>query len=194
MSKRTMVAALVLGMACSGLARAEDAAKPMEMPKPGPEHKKLGYFVGNWSTKGELKPGPMGAGGKMSGMDSCSWFEGGYAVVCKSTGKSPMGPMKGMGIMSYSTEDKVYTYFGIDNMGMGDYAKGHVDNDVWTYSNESKFGGKTYKGRYTMSGIKPDSYSFKWELSEDGTTWMTMMEGKTTRQKKAAAAKSDMKS
>jgi hypothetical protein len=166
----------------------------MQMPKPGPEAKKLGYFAGSWNLEGDMKPGPMGPGGKMTGSENCSWFDGGFSVVCKSSGKSPMGVMKGLGILSYDAENKSYLYFGIDNMGMAESAVGHVENDVWTYTNESKMGGKTYKGRYTIGDVKPDSYSFKWELSEDGTTWMTMMEGKDTRQKtEKPAAKSEKK-
>jgi len=30
----------------------------MEMPKPGPEHKRLGYFEGKWSTEGEMHENP----------------------------------------------------------------------------------------------------------------------------------------
>jgi hypothetical protein len=187
MSKRSIVAALVLGMAFSGVGYAEDAAKKMEMPKPGPEHKKLGYFVGDWKMEGDMKPGPMGPGGKMTSTDNCSWFDGEYAVVCKSTGKSPMGPVKGLGVMSYAPEDKQYTYFSVDNMGMGGHATGQVENDVWTYTDETKMGGRTFKGRYTMSDVKPDSYSFRYEMSEDGTTWKTVMDGTTARQAKTAA-------
>ena len=40
------------------------AAQAAQAPKPGPEHARLGYFVGKWKTEGEAKPGPMGPGGK----------------------------------------------------------------------------------------------------------------------------------
>jgi hypothetical protein len=41
----------------------------MPMPKPGAELKKLDYFVGTWTMDGDLKPGPMGPGGKMTGTE-----------------------------------------------------------------------------------------------------------------------------
>jgi hypothetical protein len=50
-------------------------------------------------------------------------------------------------------------------------------------------------GRYTMSDLAPDSYSFKYEMSEDNKTWNAVMEGKVTRaaakpaEKKEAAPK-----
>jgi len=198
-----VAAGLALPVAAQDAKDSKDAKKGdkppagMEMPKPGPEHKKLGYFVGSWSLDADMKPGPMGPGGKMTGTSTCSWFDGGYAVVCKDSGKSPMGAMKGLGVISYDREDKKYSYFGIDNMGMAEKAEGTVENDTWVYTNEGKMNGKAFKGKYTITNVKPDTYDFKWEMSEDGTAWNTMMEGKYKRQggaKKAAAKPAEKKS
>jgi hypothetical protein len=38
------------------------AAQGGQAPKPGPEHARLGYFVGKWTAEGDVKPGPMGPG------------------------------------------------------------------------------------------------------------------------------------
>lgn len=43
---------------------AATASAQMNMPKPGPEHKKLDYFTGSWACDSDVKPGPMGPGGK----------------------------------------------------------------------------------------------------------------------------------
>ena len=49
---------------CIGLLGASFAsAQEPAAPKPGPEYQRLGYFVGNWTTVGEMKPGEMGPGG-----------------------------------------------------------------------------------------------------------------------------------
>jgi hypothetical protein len=167
--------------------------KKMEAPKPGPEIKKLGYFVGTWNSTGEVKPNPFMPAGKMTGTSKCEWFPGGFHVVCRDTGKSPMGAMHGLGIMAYNAEDKVYTYAGIDNSGMSTAAKGNVDGNNWVYTSEDKMGGKIYHGRYSMVTASPDSYTFKYEMSEDGKTWTTMMEGKTTKAGKKAAAPAEKK-
>jgi hypothetical protein len=192
--KKLFAVTLVSCLALAGAARAQNEKKEekkadqkMEMPKPGPEHKKLGYFVGTWHMDADMKPGPMGPGGKMTGTSNCSWFSGNYTVVCKDEGKSPMGAMKGMGIISYDREEKKYTYYGLDNMGMAEHAYGNVENDVWTYTNEGKMNGKAYKGRYSMTNLKPDSYDFKYEMSEDGSAWNTVMEGSYHRQAKGGA-------
>ena len=163
------------------------APAKMEMPKPGPEVKKLAYFVGNWTSEGDMKENPFGMpAGKFSSSDKCEWFAGGYQVVCHTTGKSPMGAMHGLGILTYNAEDKMYGYYGIDNMGMAEMSKGKQDGNMWAFTADEKMGGKTFHGRYTMDTSSPDSYTFKYETSEDGQKWTTMMEGKST---KAGAAK-----
>jgi hypothetical protein len=39
------------------------------------------------------------------------------------------------------------------------------------------------KGRFTMKNISPASYTFLYEISEDGTKWTTVMDGKATKDK-----------
>lgn len=181
-------ACLVLALAAQGQEKKMEkkgeskAPAKMEMPKPGPEVKKLSYFVGTWKSEGDMKENPWGMpAGKFTGTDKCEWFTGGYQVVCHSTGKGPMGNMHGLGIIAYNSEDKAYSYYGIDNMGFAEGSKGKVEGDTWTYTAESKMGGKTYHGRYTINASSPDSYTFKYESSEDGTKWSTIMEGKATK-------------
>ena len=178
--ERRLVVFCVVGLAAGGLSLAQS---PAEAPKPGPEQKKLEYFVGKWSLEGEMKPGPMGPGGKMTGSESCEWFKGGFHVVCQSSGNSPMGEAKGMGIMGYSAEGKHYTYYGVDNTGWSDLAKGSLEGDTWNWTSEGTMGGKPMKGRYTIKQLSADSYTFKGEISIAGGPWTVMMEGKETRAK-----------
>jgi hypothetical protein len=171
-------------------ARAEE--KKMEAPKPGPEVKKLGYFVGAWKSEGEIKQNPFMPAGKMTGTSKCEWFPGAFHVVCHDEGKGPTGPVHGLGILAYNTEDKAYTYSGIDSSGFSTMAKGSVDGNTWTYTSEEKMGGKTYLGRYSMV-TSPDSYTFKYESSDDGKNWMAIMEGTTTKVAKKAAPAAEKK-
>ena len=184
--KHLKTAVLVVSILVTAALSALAEEKKMEMPKPGPEVKKLAYFVGTWTTEGELKENPFGMpAGKMTSTDKCEWFTGGYSVVCHSTGKGPMGAMHGIGILGYNTEDKVYTYYGVDNSGYAGLSKGKIDGNFWVFTSDEKMGGKAFHGRYSMDTASPDSYTFKYETSEDGQKWTTVMEGKTT---KAAAA------
>jgi hypothetical protein len=96
-----------------------------------------------------------------------------------------MGSMKSLGIMSYTTEEKVYTYYGIDNSGMvsTSVARGTVQGDTWVYADEFKMGGKLVKSRYTLKHSSPNSYTFKWDVQGEGGAWTPVMEGTTTRAK-----------
>jgi len=160
------------------------AAQGGQPPKPGPEQERLGYFVGKWTAEGEVKPGPMGPGGKMTTTDDCEWFEGHYSVVCHSEGTAPSGPTKSIGILSYSPEEKVYTYYGVDNssMTMASVPKGTVKGDTWTYTDAGTMGGKKYKSRVIIKELSPTSYSFKMDMQGPDGKWMPMMESKNTKQ------------
>lgn len=50
------------------------AAAQETAPKPGPEVKKLEVMAGAWSVEGDVKPNPMGPGGKMSEEEKCDWM------------------------------------------------------------------------------------------------------------------------
>jgi hypothetical protein len=157
-------------------------AAPMGAPKPGPEVKRLALFVGTWNAEGEMKPNSFGMpSGKFTSTDKCEWFTGGFQVVCHGSGKGPMGAVHSIGIISYNAEDKNYRYYGIDSMGMADQSQGNVDGNTWAFTNEGKMGGKSYHGRYTMTMEGTDSYTYKYETSDDGQKWTVMMDGKSTK-------------
>jgi hypothetical protein len=152
-------------------------------PKPTPEQKRLGYFVGKWTSEGELKPGPMGPGGKVTSTDTCAWFSGGFAVVCHSDGTSPMGPSKEIGVLGYSTEEKAYTYYAVNNssMAMTSVPKGKVQGDTWTYTDEGVMGGQKYKSRITIKEVSPTEYTFRMEMQGPDGKWAPVMDAKSTK-------------
>jgi hypothetical protein len=152
---------------------------------PTAQHQELAYFVGRWAGEGEMKAGPFGPGGKMTTKDTCDWFEGRYSVVCRTEGTGPMGATKSIGIMGYSAEEKVYTYYGVDNtpMTMASVPRGRKDGSTWTFTDESMMGGQKVKSRFIITALSPDAYAFKWEAEGPGGTWATIMEGKSTRVK-----------
>ena len=172
---------------CAGIAVGSvqlASAQGGEAPKPGPEHKRLGYFVSKWKAEGEIKPGPMGPGGKMTSTDNCEWFEGQYSVICRSEAKTPMGNNKSIGILGYNTEEKVYTYYAVDNtnMNMASVPKGSVQGDTWTYTDEGMMGGQKMKTRVIIKEVSPKEYSFRMDMQGPDGKWVTAMESKNTKQ------------
>jgi hypothetical protein len=161
---------------------ATTAAVPQTQPaKPAPELKKLDLFVGSWTLDGTMKPGPMGPGGTMTESEKCEWMEGGYYVVCHSDYKSSMGNGVGLSVLGYSTDDKAYTYREFNSFGEFDDSRGSVDGDTWTWTSDEKMGGMTMKGRFTMKITSPTSYTFGYDMSEDGTKWTSVMDGKASK-------------
>src|SRR5215470_16938350 len=148
--------------ALAAFAAVLSAQNPPAPPKPGPEQQKLAFFAGRWTSEGEMKPGPMGPGGKVSGTDVCEWFQGGFHLVCRSEGSTAMGATKSMGILGYDTERKRYTYYGVDNSGMG---------------------GQPLNERYVVKVVSPDSYTFEFSMQMGSGPWAVVMTGTETRVK-----------
>jgi hypothetical protein len=160
------------------------AQGPGKAPAPGPEHKRLAFWVGKWSGTGDMKPSPWGPGGKMTWNETCEWFAGNFAVVCRTEMKSPMGDGKSMSILAYHMEDKNYAYFGVTSIGEVEMSRGTVQGKLWNWTGEGKMQGKPYKIRYTINETSPNSATFKFEMSQDaGKTWAVVMEGTNNRGK-----------
>ncbi len=165
----------------SSLMLAAAAVAQMEPPKPAPELKKLDVFAGSWTLDGTMKPGPMGPGGAMTETEQCQWMEGGFYLVCHSDYKSSMGNGVGLSVMGYSTDDKAYTYREFNSFGEFDDSRGTLDGDTWNWTNDEKMGGMTMKGRFTIKMTSATSYKFTFDMSQDGTKWSTVMDGKASK-------------
>lgn len=153
----------------------------MEIPKPAPELKKLDYFTGTWTTEGEIRPGPMGSGGRFTGTNRVQWMEGAFFLVTHSKFHGAMGKGAETSYMGYNGNDKMYTYDSFNTLGEADHARGSLNGDTWTWLSETRMGARTMKGRLTQKVLSATAYSFKFEISSDGTTWTTALEGKATK-------------
>jgi len=152
-----------------------------QAPKPAPEVKKLDFMTGTWTIDADLKPGPMGPGGKVTQTEKCVWQDGGFYLICDSSYTGAMGSGVGLSVLGYSAEDKVYTYHDFNSWGETGDSKGTIDGDAWTWTSDMKMAGTTMKGRYSMKVLSPTSYSMAYEISQDGTKWILVMDGKATK-------------
>lgn len=170
-------------LAISVLLPATLASSQMTAPKPGPEVQKLTYFVGNWTMDADMKPGPMGPGGKVTGISKSDWLPGGFFVESREEFKGPPADSSDLSIMGYNPDDKVYTYRAFTDSGEASSYTATVNGDTWTWTGDEKMGGQSFKGKYTINVLTPTTYHFRFEMSPDGATWMTVMEGKATKSK-----------
>jgi uncharacterized protein DUF1579 len=169
---------LFITLTCAAV---ESAQAQMQAPQPAPETKNLAYFIGSWTVAGALKPSPMGPGGKITGTETWDWMDGHFFIVSHSTMSGAMGNGSGLSVMGYSSDESKYIYNEFDSMGQIENARGTFENGTWSWTSDEHMGGQTMKGRYTAKEVSPASYSFKFELSPDGSSWTTVMEGTATK-------------
>ena len=154
-------------------------------PKPGPEQQRLAAFIGNWTFAGEMKPGPMGPGGKMTGTDRITWLPGGFFVERRFNGKSPLGEMSGVEILGYDSARKTYTYNFFDSMGTMGMGTINVSGSTWNAKGTASSGGEVMQERCTLTfGAGNTTLTVKCESSMDGgKTFAPFIEGTATKSK-----------
>jgi hypothetical protein len=164
-------------------------AQAPQMPKPGAEQKNLNFMAGNWKVEGDLKAGAMGPGGKFAGTEHIEWMPGGFFLVSHTQGSSSMGKETGLAIYGYDADKKVYTYDEFNSRGENVHATGTFDGKVWTWSSDMSMGGQSMKSHFILTETSATSYTFKFEMSQDGTNFATVMDGKGSKAAGAAAKK-----
>jgi hypothetical protein len=68
-------------------------------------------------------------------------------------------------------------------MVMSSVAKGTVQGDTWTYTDESLMGGKKVKSRVVLKQQSPTAYTFTMEMQGPDGKWIPMMESRQTKVK-----------
>lgn len=148
----------------------------------GPEHSKLGYFEGAWNYRGVARESPMGPAGNETHTETCEWFEGGFALVCRLEGQGPSGSRKALSILAFDKDRQEYVFFGIDNLGGPYKGYGGLEEDTWTFTYEFPSGGRLVKLRSTYVEVSSTRYEMKVEVSRDDGSWVTSIEGIATKE------------
>jgi len=164
----------------------------ISVPKPGSEVKKLGYFVGNWTTTGTISPGPWGGGGQFSWSESTEWMAGNFFVVGHWNFKMPRhlgGDGEEIFVMGYDQDRGVYTFNAFSSQGRHQLSQGTTSRDTWTWASDAIYDGEKVRQKLTMKILSPKTYTQKFEISMDGTEWITFMDGQTIKEPSAKRAK-----
>ena len=173
MSTRSSVAViLICGFTSLLLAQA-----PPAPPKPGPEHKKLEYFLGKWTMEGEIKANKFVRAGKTVSTETNTLGPGGFYVESRAEGQLPTR----FGFIAYDSHAKVYTSYYANSAGLVGIATGSVNGNTWTWMVEDKFAGKAIKGRTTITTSSPTQYTIKYEMADEKGGYTTILEGKATK-------------
>jgi hypothetical protein len=164
----------------------------INVPKPHPQIRKLGYFVGQWTVEGAILPGPWGAGGTFSWTDTTKWMAGKFFVVGHWDFKMPRalgGNGEEIFVMGYDENQNAYTFDAFSSQGLHQVSRGTLSRDTWIWTSEAIRDGQTVRQKMTMKVVSRRNYTLKFEISTKRNTlkrdsWLTFMQGKATRRSK----------
>lgn len=147
-------------------------------PKPGPEHKKLAVFAGDWKYTGTAQTTPLGPGGKFVGTQKGRMILNGFFLECRWKDKGDFGDEKGVvtegvELYGYDSVNKNYTVVVRESNGASSTGSMTVDGNVWRYTaTRTESDGKVYQFR-NLWAVSDDGkrWTLKTELSSDGTSW-----------------------
>ena len=158
----------------------------MEMPRPSDAHRKLEKFVGNWVGEEKIAPCPWDPQGGTAIGRVNNWLavDGFVVVQDYEQERNGMVSFSGHGVFSYDANQNCYLMHWWDSMGMPpNVFKGNFDGQTVTLTCDDG----PMKSRATFT-LGDNDYSFRMEMSQDGTNWMTFMEGTYGRQSATGAA------
>jgi hypothetical protein len=163
-------------------------ARAAEQPKPGPEHKKMEAWVGQWTIEGTAEPSPFGPAGKFKGKQTTRMVLGGFFCEMREEGKDATGSsFQYVALHGYDAVSKTYVDYGFGNDGTVTTGSTTVSGNTWTQTSAPKDSkGTTYKARW-VGTISSDGRAgtFSEEYSaDDGKTWLPLSKGTLKRAKK----------
>ena len=163
---------LICGFTALSLAQA-----PPAPPKPGPEHKKLEYFVGKWTVENEFKANEFVPAGKTVATATATLGPGGFYVENRVEDDL----WTTLDIMAYDSHAKVYVSYYASSVGLVGTGTGTVNGNTWTWMVEDKIPGKVVKGRTTITILSASQYTSKYEMLDANGRYVTLVEGTATK-------------
>ncbi|MGH9368835.1 MAG: DUF1579 family protein [Thermoanaerobaculia bacterium] len=150
-------------------------------PESEPPDCRLAYFAGTWDFCLEMEPGPFGPGGLVTGTDRDELLSGGFQLLRRYETLGPFGRVEGIEILCWDAELGSYFQRGFDGFGRTLLYRGSVAGDTWTWTFEARAGGKDYRARITIREASSSLQTYRSEISEDGESWTTVLEGTLTK-------------
>ena len=179
------VAVLVV-LLIAGFVSTVIAQGPGQAPKPDPEFQKLEMLVGRWTYDGEYKPGPLGAGGKITGEYTAKFILNGFALEAHTTEKGAMGETRYLEIDSYDAAKQKIAFHVYTDNGSGNSGTISVNGNTVTWEGKLVAAGQEYRFRVPIVfAADRRSATTKAEISSDGKSWAPFFEFKYRKSKTA---------
>ena len=158
-------------------------------PKPDPALQQLQQvLMGHWTYQGEYKAGPLGPGGKISGVYDCRPVLGGFFFEAEETEKGADGETHNIEIDGYDPVSKNFTFQAYQPDGSTWSGIIVVAGKTITWDGKFIIAGKSYPVKAEIT-FAPNSTSGVEEAkisTDGGKTWVPFFSAKWA---KAAAKK-----
>lgn len=147
----------------------------MDMPKPGPGHKRLEMMTGTWEGEETMYPSQWDPkGGTATGRTVSRLALDGFAVISDyQQERDGKVTFTGHGVMTFDPKQDLYVLHWFDCMGSPpEVFTGRFEGDVLTVSH----GGPMHV-RLTYDYGQAGKLLSKMEMSQDGSSWKTLFDG-----------------
>lgn len=171
--KVSAVLVVAIGMVSS------TAAQTISASEKSGAAEKLNYFAGSWALEVHMKIGPFGSR-TFFGTEQNEWMPGGLLLVSRQGGETAV-PSAGLAVLAYNAQAKAYTYHMVKDTGDTEELRGTLEDHTWTWTSFMTPGKQGPQSRFIVQEISPTAYSLKFETSQEGRDWSTVMEGNAAK-------------
>jgi hypothetical protein len=146
-----------------------------QRPIPGPEHKKLGVFLGRWHTTGEVAATASTPVAKVDAIDTYEWYPGEFFLVHHADGRVGGEVIKSIEIMGYDAERNCYFTPFFDSTGGSGQETIQLQDNTWIWRGSNVMGVKEHR---CLAVVSEDGRTIKarHEKSDDGEKWVLWMD------------------
>ena len=152
----------------------------MEMPTPSAGHRKLEKIAGHWEGEENMYPSPWDPkGGIAIGRIKSRVALNGFALINDyEQERDGKVAFSGHGVFTYDPKEEGYTLTWFDCMGVPpEVFKGQFEGDVLKLAH----GGPGMHVRLTYDSSESGFLSISMEMSQDGSAWSRLFDGRLKR-------------
>lgn len=177
--KRLTLLCLTLLMAAPALAQDQGMGQ-MGAPK---EMDAVKMLAGDWTVNFKYRGSAEMPWQETQATNMNTLALDGACLVSDFRGSMMGMPMKGMNLLSYNRNTKMWEGVWVDNLNATlSYLEGPMTDGAIVLTGEESMAGQTFSTRITQFNMTADSYDWKMEMSMDGgKTWTEMATAKYMR-------------
>jgi hypothetical protein len=149
-------------------------------PVLGPEHERLGVFVGKWHAEGlsyasgQDPKTPRASGVRWVSDELTEWHPGGFFVIQQEDAKTGSEPLITHAVIGYEPEMGKYVAHAFENHGHHNKYVGTVDGRIWTFKGERE----RVRIEFSQDG---DKQTVAWEWRPHDDEWLPLCDRTNVR-------------